>query len=223
MGIAMIAEGLDLDVLDGLDMQQAVRRAPLKRTIDVVLATLLLILCIPFALGIALAIKLGSPGPILFSQDRVGRYGHRFRMYKFRTMRPDRRRLNVGPPPGQPERRVAHKTQHDPRVTRVGKILRRTSLDELPQLINVLRGDMSLVGPRPELPSIVANYEPWQHARHAVLPGITGWWQIKRDGTRLMHEATELDIYYVAHWSIALDLLILWRTIAHVLRGVGAF
>jgi lipopolysaccharide/colanic/teichoic acid biosynthesis glycosyltransferase len=87
----------------------------------------------------------------------------------------------------------------------------------------VLRGEMSLVGPRPELPSIVAAYEPWQHARHAVPPGITGWWQVNRDGKRLMHQATDLDLYYVAHWSLLLDAAILLRTVAHVLRGVGAF
>ena len=101
--------------------------------------------------------------------------------------------------------------------------MRRTCLDEVPQLWNVLRGEMSLVGPRPELPEIVARYEPWQHQRHAVTPGLTGWWQVNRNGRRLMHESTELDLYYLEHWSVGLDLVILCRTLLIVIRGVGAF
>jgi lipopolysaccharide/colanic/teichoic acid biosynthesis glycosyltransferase len=101
--------------------------------------------------------------------------------------------------------------------------LRRTCLDELPQLVNVLRGEMSLVGPRPELPHIVATYAPWQHARHAVAPGITGWWQVNRTASQLMHEATELDIYYVDHCSFTLDLCILARTLGAVIDGRGAY
>jgi lipopolysaccharide/colanic/teichoic acid biosynthesis glycosyltransferase len=108
-------------------------------------------------------------------------------------------------------------------VTPLGRFLRRTSLDELPQLWNVLRGDMSLVGPRPELPEIVARYEEWQHVRHTVRPGLTGWWQVNRPPDRLMHEVVELDIYYVKHRSLALDLKILLRTVSAVLRGTGAF
>ena len=121
------------------------------------------------------------------------------------------------------DRRRTHKTRHDPRVTRIGRVLRRTSLDELPQLWNVLKGDMSLVGPRPELPQIVMRYEEWQHARHLVTPGLTGWWQVNRDGQRLMHEATELDLYYVQNQGWSLDIAILARTVRTVLVGNGAF
>jgi lipopolysaccharide/colanic/teichoic acid biosynthesis glycosyltransferase len=144
-------------------------------------------------------------------------------MLKFRTMIPERRSRQDGPPPGVDERRKRHKSAADPRVTRVGRFLRRSCLDEVPQFWNVLRGDMSLVGPRPELPEIVAQYASWQHARHSVVPGITGWWQVNRRPDRLMHEDTELDLYYVENWSLRLDMLILMRTASVVIRGLGAF
>ena len=138
-------------------------------------------------------------------------------------MVPDRRRHNMGAPAGLPERRRAHKSASDPRLTRVGRFLRRTCVDEIPQFWNALRGDMSIVGPRPELPEIVEQYEDWQHVRHLVIPGITGWWQVNRDARIPMHRATHLDLYYVEHWSLWLDLVILLRTAGVVLRGVGAF
>ena len=111
----------------------------------------------------------------------------------------------------------------DPRITPLGAFLRRFSLDELPQLINVLRGDMSLVGPRPELPQLVATYEPWQHVRHVVPPGMTGWWQINGRSEVPMHLNTQLDLYYIQHYSVLLDLKILARTASVVIRGRGAF
>jgi lipopolysaccharide/colanic/teichoic acid biosynthesis glycosyltransferase len=202
----------------------------LKRVVDVVLAAWLLVLLLPVLVVIALAVKLSSPGPVLYLQPRIGRGGQPFDMLKFRTMGPDRRHHAIGPPPGLVERRRYHKTRdagRDPRVTRVGRILRRTSLDELPQLWNVLVGEMSLIGPRPEMPYLVERYQPWQHARHLVRPGITGWWQVNRSDHwlegRLMHEATELDIYYVRHQSLRLDLEILLRTFGAVVRGSGAY
>jgi lipopolysaccharide/colanic/teichoic acid biosynthesis glycosyltransferase len=158
---------------------------------------------------------------VLFRQRRIGLHGREIAIWKFRTMCADRRAMDLGPP--SRERRQSHKTRRDPRVTPLGRFLRRTSLDELPQLWNVVRGDMSLVGPRPELPHIVARYEAWQHARHAVRPGVTGWWQVNRPADRLMHEVVELDLYYVTHRSLWLDLKILVRTVGAVLRGTGAF
>ena len=193
-----------------------------KRVIDVTAASLLLVLSAPVCLLIALATRLDSPGPVIFRQLRVGQYGQPFEMLKFRTMRPERR-LRQHPPPPTGERRRVHKSPNDPRVTRVGRFLRRTALDELPQLWNVLRGEMSLVGPRPELPEIVMRYEPWQHTRHAVLPGITGYWQVNRDGQVLMHHATEFDLYYIEHQSLRLDVEILIRTFGIIARGIGAF
>ncbi len=184
-----------------------------KRTIDVVGASTMLVVASPVIVAIALAVKLTSTGPIFFRQRRIGESGRTFDIWKFRTMRSDHTA-----PAGQP-----HKFKRDPRVTPVGRVLRRMCLDELPQLWNVLVGDMSLVGPRPELPEIVARYQPWQHARHQVRPGLTGWWQINRDDDRLMHEATELDIYYVQHRSLRLDLEILARTAGAIAHGRGIY
>ena len=121
------------------------------------------------------------------------------------------------------EGRILYKRRDDPRVTRVGRFLRRTSLDELPQLFNVVKGEMSLVGPRPELPWLVHQYESWQHKRFAVPPGITGWWQVNGRSDRAMHLHTEDDLYYIQHYSPLLDLRILWKTIGVVLRGRGAY
>jgi lipopolysaccharide/colanic/teichoic acid biosynthesis glycosyltransferase len=195
----------------------------IKRCLDICVAGVLLIGLCWLLLLIALAIRFESGGPVLFDQVRIGRNGKPFRMLKFRTMRPERRLRALGPPPGMAERRQRHKSPSDPRVTRFGRVLRRTCLDELPQLWNVVRGEMSLVGPRPELPEIVATYAPWQHARHLVTPGITGWWQVNRDAHRLMHEATELDLDYIRRQSLWLDLWILLRTVQAVVGGCGAF
>jgi lipopolysaccharide/colanic/teichoic acid biosynthesis glycosyltransferase len=193
-----------------------------KRALDLTIAGALLILLLPVFALIAIAIVLDGRGSPLFRQERVGECGRRFQMLKFRTMIQERRTRDSAPPSGVSERRRVHKSPDDPRVTRVGRFLRRTSADELPQLWNVMRGEMSLVGPRPELPPIVATYESWQHQRHLVPPGITGWWQVNRD-ERLMHQATALDVYYVQHQSLWLDLVILARTVAVVIRGIGAF
>jgi exopolysaccharide biosynthesis polyprenyl glycosylphosphotransferase len=192
-----------------------------KRCFDVCLSLVLLVALSPVLLVAMLAIRLESGGPVIFSQVRVGQHGRRFVMYKLRTMMPDRRKANANY--SGPERRRHHKTRTDPRVTRVGRVLRRASLDELPQLVNVLRGDMSMVGPRPELPKLVAGYAPWQHERHQVKPGITGWWQISGRSDRPMHEHSELDIYYVRNRSFRLDLLILLRTIPILIARHGAF
>ncbi len=199
------------------------RARAIKRVIDVGLSSLALVVLSPVFGVIALGVMLDSRGPILFRQERIGRYGRSFVMLKFRTMIADRRTRNLGPPAGVPERRRTHKSPNDPRITLLGRFLRRTCLDELPQFWNVLSGSMSIVGPRPELPEIVAQYEPWQHSRHLAAPGITGWWQVNRDGVHLMHQATELDLFYLEHWSVALDIRILARTFGIVLRGVGAF
>jgi lipopolysaccharide/colanic/teichoic acid biosynthesis glycosyltransferase len=121
------------------------------------------------------------------------------------------------------QEKIVHKTRDDPRVTKIGKILRRTSLDEFPQFINVLKGEMSLVGPRPELPYLVERYEPWQRKRFAMPPGITGWWQVGGRSDRPMHMNTEDDLYYVKNYSIWLDIVILIKTVGAVIKGKGAF
>ena len=202
---------------------EASRGRSVKAAFDILVASLCLILLSPLMALIALAILVDTGRPIIFRQERVGKNGRAFTMFKFRTMIPDRRKANTGVPAGLTERRRVHKSLHDPRVTRVGRLLRRCCLDELPQFWNVLRGDMSVVGPRPELPQIVARYEPWQHARHLVAPGITGWWQVNRSNGVLMHEATHLDLYYVQNWSVWLDVRILFAPRPSCCAVSGAF
>ncbi len=188
-------------------------QARVKRVFDVVLAAILSILCSVLFVVIALWIRIDSPGPILIHQKRVGAGGTVFRMHKFRSMRWDPADIDT----------AFEKRPHDPRVTRAGRVLRRTSLDELPQLWNVLVGEMSLVGPRPELPGIVESYEPWQRKRFGVPPGMTGWWQINGRAEESMHLNTEADLYYVQNYSILLDIQILLRTLGAVIKGRGAF
>jgi exopolysaccharide biosynthesis polyprenyl glycosylphosphotransferase len=192
-----------------------------KRVFDVVVTILLLLALWPVMLIVALAIRLDSPGPILFSQQRVGENGRVFRMHKFRTMVADAEK-RPPPPDFDAEGRPRYKLAHDPRITRVGRFLRRMSLDELPQFFNVLKGEMSLVGPRPEVQFIVDGYEAWQRQRLAVPPGITGWWQVNGRSDLPMHLNTHLDLYYIRNYSLWLDLKILWMTVGVVIRGQGA-
>ncbi|HEY7926546.1 MAG: sugar transferase [Candidatus Dormibacteria bacterium] len=184
----------------------------MKPVIDWVGAALLLILFSPVVAVVALAVALSSGGPVIFRQKRVGLDGQLFTVYKFATMIGDRRLASL--PREGTERRTSHKRDNDPRLTPVGRHLRRWSLDELPQLWNVLRGEMSLVGPRPELPSIVAGFAPWQHERHAVKPGMTGFWQVyaRGDGS-VMHQRTDLDVDYVRQVSLWTDIKVLLLTL----------
>jgi exopolysaccharide biosynthesis polyprenyl glycosylphosphotransferase len=213
--------GLREPAIDGVDRL-------VKRLFDLLVGGLLLVLTSPLMVFIALAIKLGSPGPALYCGQRVGEGGKPFWMFKFRTMVEGAEEqetdltvttaeLEGGPP-------VFDKRPDDPRVTRLGRLLRRTSLDELPQLINVIAGEMSLVGPRPELPWLVQRYLPWQRKRFAVPQGMTGWWQVNGRSNRAEHRVrVEDDLYYIRNYSLLLDLRILWKTIGSVIRGEGAF
>ncbi|PDW03594.1 sugar transferase [Candidatus Viridilinea mediisalina] len=195
----------------------------LKRMVDLVASGLLLVLLAPLFVVLALLIKLESPGPIFFWQERIGEYGRRFRMIKFRSMYVDAEDRWHEVAHRDEHGRLIHKVSDDPRVTQIGRKLRRTSLDELPQLLNVLRGEMSLVGPRPEVPYIAAEYEPWQWQRFQVPPGITGWWQVNGRSDRTMHLHTKDDLYYIQNYSFWLDLRILLKTLRVVLRGQGAY
>jgi exopolysaccharide biosynthesis polyprenyl glycosylphosphotransferase len=195
----------------------------MKRLLDLAVGGVALVLGAPMMALIALAIKLDSPGPAIYKQMRVGENGTLFEMIKFRSMVLDADdRLNEVVQETD-DGRVIHKQENDPRVTRVGRFLRRTSLDELPQLLNVLKGEMSLVGPRPELPWLVEQYEPWQCKRFAVPQGITGWWQVNGRSDKLMHEHTEEDLFYIQNYSLLLDIRILYRTIGAVLKRSGAY
>lgn len=180
-----------------------------KRIIDLGLSALVGILILPVMAIVALAIKLDSPGPILFKHKRVGKNGLLFNLYKFRSMFPDAPQYAINP-----------NSLDDPRITRVGRLLRKTSLDELPQLVNVFRGEMSLVGPRPEMPFIVEQYEPEHKERLKALPGITGLWQLSGDRKKAIHENMEYDLYYVYNRSFFLDVTILFQTLVFAFKGL---
>ena len=195
-----------------------------KRAFDFVVALIVLIMILPVMVMVAIAIKIDDPkGPVFFMQERVGEGGKLFRMFKFRSMVANAEALAAQVSRTDVNGNIIHKVRNDPRVTRVGRIIRKTSLDELPQFINVLLGEMSLVGPRPELPRIVDTYETWQHERFNVPQGITGWWQVTGRSDKPCHLNTDQDIFYIRNYSILLDLKILFMTVPALLRGEGAF
>jgi exopolysaccharide biosynthesis polyprenyl glycosylphosphotransferase len=193
----------------------------IKRVFDFIAASALIPLLFPVMAVIALIIKYDSPGPVLFKQKRVGENGKLFEIFKFRSMAADasekQERGEDMPKEGYLKR------PNDPRVTKVGKFIRHTSIDELPNLFNVWLGQMSLVGPRPELPHFVERYQPWQHRRLIVPQGMTGWWQINGRSDKPLHLHTEDDIYYVQNYSLWLDVRILIRTAWVVIMGKGAY
>ena len=198
-------------------------RQVVKGVFDRVLAALVLLLLAPLFAAIALTIKLADPGPVLFKQTRVGRRGQTFRVWKFRTMVVDAEVRKAELMAQNQAAGALFKMRRDPRVTRTGTRLRRWSLDELPQLLNVLLGEMSLVGPRPALPAEAAKYGDHMRRRLAVKPGITGLWQVSGRSDLPWDEAERLDVRYVENWSLVLDVQILWKTLSAVLRGSGAY
>ncbi|MEW6684720.1 MAG: sugar transferase [Candidatus Edwardsbacteria bacterium] len=194
----------------------------IKRTIDIIVSSILLLVFSPLMVIIGMLIKLTSSGPIFFRQIRCGLQGRKFNFYKFRSMVEDAeqkldevRALNEMNGP-------VFKIKNDPRLTKIGKILRKTSLDELPQLFNVLKGEMSLVGPRPPIPPEVEQYEPWQRRRLSMKPGLTCLWQISGRNEIDFDEWMKLDLQYIDNWSLGLDFKILLKTIPVVLSGKGA-
>lgn len=190
------------------------RRTPLsKRAFDLVAAAALTLAAAPLMAAVALAIRATSPGPALFRQTRVGKDGKTFRVFKFRTMVVNAEQKGLG-------LAVAH---NDDRITKVGHLLRNTSLDELPQLFNVLRGEMSLVGPRPTVESQVARYTDFQRQRLLVRPGMTGWAQVNGRNSLSWERRIELDVWYVRNWSFRRDLSILFRTLKVVLLREGLY
>lgn len=209
-----------------------------KRSIDVLVSLAILVFGLPFHLLLAGLIKLTSEGPVLFTQERVGKNGRVFRMYKFRTMlcnNNDELHRNFARDfingktdggngnKGNGSKTAVFKIVDDPRVTSIGKFLRKTSLDELPQFINVLKGEMSLVGPRPPLKYELDHYKEWHKQRLTVKPGLTGLWQVSGRSTVPFDEMVELDIFYIENWSLLLDIKIILRTAPVMLRGFGAY
>jgi exopolysaccharide biosynthesis polyprenyl glycosylphosphotransferase len=194
-----------------------------KRAMDVAFTSVLLALTAPLMAVTALAILIDSRGPVLYRQLRVGRNGHVFTLFKFRSMRIDADVVREGLSHHNEATGPIFKMRRDPRVTRVGRVIRRLSLDELPQLWNVLRGDMSLVGPRPPMPGEVEEYQEWHHRRLEVAPGMTGLWQVSGRSKLTFDEMVMLDLFYAENWSLFLDLKILMRTVPTVLMGVGAY
>lgn len=207
-----------MDLIDDLPLVRLGRPGvhvlykPTKRCLDVALGTLALLLSLPILAACAVRIRFDSPGPIIFAQQRTGEFGKPFTMYKLRTMRD-----------GVDPYELAPRDDRDPRLSRFGAWLRRSSIDELPQLINVLRGQMSLVGPRPEMPFIVKQYDGWQRRRLSVLPGMTGLWQILGRKDLPMQENLQYDFYYIRNRSLLFDLSIIVRTIGVLLTRKGAY
>lgn len=209
-----------------------------KQVLDFVLAGLLLILCAPLFFVVAAVIKLTSPGPVFYIQRRVGRHGKVFPFYKFRTMKHNsddsvHRNFSrdfirggngeTGGTAPKPAGTNVYKLTRDPRVTPVGRFLRRTSLDELPQLLNVLRGEMSLVGPRPPVLYELEHYQEWHKRRLDVKPGITGLWQVSGRSSVPFDEMVLLDLYYIEHRSLIMDMRIMAKTLPVMLTGDGAY
>jgi lipopolysaccharide/colanic/teichoic acid biosynthesis glycosyltransferase len=221
-GVALDPEALVEEFRDfDLELSKIVRLS-LKRAFDVLASGAALLLLLPLFAAIAALVKLTDGGPVFFAQRRVGRRGQTFRMLKFRSMVVDAERLRPRLEVRNESSGPVFKMRLDPRVTAIGRFLRRYSLDELPQLINVLAGEMSIVGPRPALPSEVARYEAWQHRRFAVRPGLTCYWQVNPQRYQIsFDEWMRLDLKYTDDWSLRLDLDLVLRTFKVVLLGTG--
>lgn len=214
---------LEAALVHAVTATNGTRDLVVKRSMDLLLTTTILLGILPVLMVIAALIKLTSRGPVLFRQERCGLGGRRFTCLKFRSMvdGADEKKAEIehlnrldGP---------VFKTPEDPRVTRVGRFLRRWSLDELPQLINVLRGEMSLVGPRPPIPEEVERYEAWQKRRLSIKPGITCLWQVEGRSDVAFARWIQLDLWYIDHWSLWLDVKILLKTVPAVLSRKGAY
>jgi exopolysaccharide biosynthesis polyprenyl glycosylphosphotransferase len=211
---------------DGYIHYLSVRHRPLQRAIkrlfDIAASAVALVLLAPLLVAVAVAIRLTSRGPILFRQERVGQHGHPFHMLKFRSMVANAEELKAKLMARNEVSGPVFKMTHDPRVTEVGRFIRKFSIDELPQLINVLRGEMSVVGPRPPVPAEVAKYEAWQRRRLSVRSGLTCVWQVSGRNETSFEEWMYLDMQYIDHWSLAHDFDLILRTVPVVFSGRGA-
>lgn len=210
-------------LIETIDLEADARKLRRKRLMDVAITLALMPIALPIMGLVALAIKLDSKGGIIFRQERVGRFGKRFTCLKFRSMRTNAEEIKQALMADNEATGPVFKMKRDPRITRVGRIIRKLSLDELPQLFNVLRGDMSLVGPRPPIPSEVEDYHPWQYGRLATIPGLTGLQQVSGRSDLDFDRWVELDLEYIRTQSVRNDLLILLKTVPAVVTGKGAY
>lgn len=223
------ASRVAVEPLDGIPVlalrkiQLARSQRVVKRAFDLVGAALLLIGMAPLFLLVSLIVKLTSPGPVFYRQIRIGQYGREFKMVKFRSMVAGADRMLIDLRNYNEAEGLLFKMRDDPRVTKIGKFIRRWSVDELPQLFNVITGRMSLVGPRPPLPEEVARYDDWIRGRVQVKPGMTGLWQVNGRHELSFQDYVRYDLFYVENWSIAFDLHILWRTLPAVLGRAGSY
>ncbi len=224
LGRSQPAEGRAFS--DGFIHYQSFQPKPvqmaMKRLLDIAASTVALVVLAPLLVVVALGIKATSKGPVFFKQQRVGMHGRLFHMLKFRSMVTDAERLKKALMAKNEQTGPVFKMARDPRVTDIGRFLRKYSIDELPQLVNVLRGDMALVGPRPPVPSEVAKYEPWQRRRLSVRPGLTCVWQVSGRNQISFEEWMYLDMQYIDNWSLREDLSLIFRTVPVVLTGRGA-
>jgi exopolysaccharide biosynthesis polyprenyl glycosylphosphotransferase len=214
-------EGIPLIGIKQVSLNKAQRAV--TKAVDLIISLLILVLGLPFWLCIALAIRLNSPGPIIYRTTRIGLNGRPFKMYKFRSMYQNADQVLSALMTHNEAQGPLFKMKEDPRITPVGKFLRRTSFDEIPQLINVLRGEMSLVGPRPPLPDEVGQYDEEQKGRLTIKPGMTGLWQVRGRSDLSFDEGVLMDLYYIENWSLRLYFQILLRTIPAVLFRRGAY
>ena len=196
-----------------------------KRLVDITISLILSVVSIPIFLIVALLVKIDSKGPVFYKHKRIGKNGKTIYLYKFRSMYNDseeRLKEMLKDPKIRKEWEENYKIDHDPRVTRVGKILRRTSIDELPQILNVLKGDMSLIGPRPLVEGEIDKYGKNKAKLLSVTPGVTGWWACNGRSCRTYEDRIKLELYYVDHMSLWLDIKIIFKTIIEVIKGHGA-
>jgi exopolysaccharide biosynthesis polyprenyl glycosylphosphotransferase len=220
---------IDMEAIEGIPLISIKQvslnsvQQTITRLVDIIVAALILLVGSPFWLLIALAIRINSPGAAIYKQTRIGQNGRPFNVYKFRSMYRNADQVLAALMAHNEAQGPLFKMKDDPRITAIGKFLRRTSFDEIPQLINVIRGEMSLVGPRPPLPQEVAQYEEWQKGRLAIKPGMTGLWQVRGRSDISFDEGVLLDLYYIENWSLKLYFQILFRTIPAVLFSRGAY
>jgi exopolysaccharide biosynthesis polyprenyl glycosylphosphotransferase len=220
---------IDVENIEGIPLigikQVSLNKAQqlVTRVVDISVAMTVLLLGSPLWLCVSIIVYLTSPGPILYRSTRIGLNGQKFEMFKFRSMYRDADKVLAKLMARNEAQGPIFKMKHDPRITPIGRFIRRTSIDEIPQMLNVIVGDMSLVGPRPPLPHEVAQYEDWQKGRLAIKPGLTGLWQVRGRSDISFDEGVLMDLYYIENWSLRLYFQILLRTIPSVLFRRGAY